>query len=464
MSAKRKRTERELEGGAVSDHILDSIWRTFRNHDDHHSILNDNKKSEKAEIDALIAKWNSKRQNVYGISTYDKSHVCVNSVCSKSIELISKEYNLFGCIKSGKTHQCFRDDQCKITMTSKDCETVCIFSNVAIGQVTAFLYQKADTNKEDYNVGSDGEGNDNNDYADGEDEDGGEDGGDDDDVADGGGGTVEKEDAIIDKDVDNATPAKVDTLILALDDIDDDLKEDDHLMLPKQRRKMARSLVSKKKHRGIFDPANLQSLRDQAKVIITDLLFNASSRQMITKQRELENEANAAYKVKSYYKKCKKKQIRPNLLKADDVYEHGLNLKRLYSVLPYDDERAREYVNTVVSLWLVMLETSYCEERSSKFHFKQHVIACLYLMSEDYFLNTPEGRLHIFHKDPFLEENMFLEPDLKDVKCTLSITQSGAATYVNPNITDGRNNIKTSLISMDYKKIRDLLQKHNLIK
>jgi hypothetical protein len=474
---KRKKTENgtpidvtnptQTDTTKESSYFMDLAWDDLSYFTERYNLSKESKSIDKSEVDLLIDEWQTKRATVYSKKDIDKSHKCSlvgEQNCSKSITVISKELLIYGCITSGKVHQCFRDEKCP-TFTSSDRETICMYSKIAIGKITEMIqYTRTDASKEDNNMyNSDNELNENTDipYED------------------------VHEMQIQAKPLKSVLP-EITNFIPA------DLLESEQIDNNKGNEGNKKDFVNEKKskQRKCFDETNTNDVIEQARSVIIDLLFTPSIRKKINALREEENMIQAKRDVTKYYKDCVSKKVRPMITVVDDKFEHSNNKKRLYATLTYNEDKVAYYTNAIARLWKVIIKTPYCrgidfdnngvkinnghkkrEANLPQFHTRQHAVGCLYLMKAGYKIHANDfsKEINVFRKDQFLEDNLFAEGDLKDVPIQDSVKNSNnkkkdkeVKVYSKCDITSGRNNIKNSILSA-FDKIEDMLIEEKLI-
>jgi hypothetical protein len=448
-----------------SSYDMDSAWKNRKFFGDRYNV-GDSNESDSDEVQYLVNEWQKKRA-VWRASwsVVDKSHVCEISCMQSSIESISDDYDLWGCKSSGRVHRCFKDDRCKWTLTSADFETVCIFSGRVIGKITETTpYKKADSSCGDVNYDSGADVIDDVDFND-------------DDVYE-----LEQQLVPLSSTLSKTRGVSIDGTVFTGEIVG----EGKEPLSDGVKRRGPKSGSKRSKQRKCFDLTNINDLIDEAKLVVNDLLYNSRTRIKLNTKTEAKCKSDAHTDATKYYKKCKNQGVLPIMQKVDAIYDCSYNKKRLYEILPYDNEKVMYYSNMIARMWRVIIKTPYCQgldgeqvkevrkkggrdARSPQFHSREHAVACLYMMRKDYLLHLPDGKvILVFKKDEYLDKHLFDESDLKEVPISSSIIQADkmrggkVKPYGKSDITDGRNNIKNSILSA-LPKIESMLKEEELI-
>lgn len=443
-----------------SDYELESAWKNLKYFGERYNI-SEKTDDENNEVQYLISNWLEKR-HVWKSAwkNVDNNHQCDVTCIENSIECISEEFNLWGCLVSGKTHQCFKDDRCKSTLTSVDQETVCIFSRSIVGKITQFTpFEKTESSRGDINYDS---------------------------------GIENNFDA--DADVTNEEIREFEQQLSMYDDFytENPLLENTNETNTKQstdsvkikKKRGPKNGSKRSKQRKCFDLTNINDLISQAKTVIDDLIYNANTRKKINAKTDEKCTDDAIRSAIGYYKKSKNQEVIPCLLKIDSIFESELNKKRLYKCPQYNEDKVNHYVNIIVKLWRVIVNSPYCkgiddpnkknrkrvrrDANASQFQPREHAVACLYMMKRNYKIHVNGKVLLLWDKDEFLENNLFDESDLKEVPISNTIftdktRNDKIKTYSKNDITNGRNNIKTSILSIPLNEIESILRTEKLI-
>lgn len=423
----------------MDEELIQNIWKDV-------NFLKKHKNKDRDEIiRETIDNWLEKRNKKYGF-TKDDNHVCSYKGCFEtgSIVTIDRENNVYGCLKSGKTHVCNTTSECKSTFV-KDGIIICIMSgNAKEIFIDKSKYGNSNTNCQDYNkceegFGEGGEEEEGYENKEEEEEDEEED------------GQQTKED--MDETFLLENMGDMDMMFLPTTQNFDNWNEEQEVEKHKrQKRKTESPNKNKKKAKTKKKNKDINCLRSEYTKIMEDLLYNKSLRKRINDEKDAAMSLKAQTEMKRYYKECMNQQMRPIKPRADDIYAMYRNEKPLLFLLEYDSERVSYYFKIIYQIWNFVLDCNHYKEQTSKIHFKQHVLGTLYIMSEyGYRFTNKDGEdVTILPIDRYLATYL-----PKSNELSMMTTQKiNSNSYCKNDITSGRNNIKKSICSMtDNKKL-----------
>jgi hypothetical protein len=357
-------------------------------------------------------------------------HIC-NDNCPKKV--INREFELYGCLKSGNTHRCLKNERCPSRMTGE--YIICSFSGHVIDRIyNRAKYGKLRCEADSGNIKDLDTGYDQSDYGDGRD-----------DVEDAAIAPNESELLICDIESAGISDFQVPTgntlrekrLLKKAEKLENKMKE--KKKIPKIQVKSMKGT----KPRREFSNNNKHLIPDAA-YIINALLFDQKSRVELNKKKEFAHRRDAKMAVQAYYKNCSKGDdpVRPCLLTADNIFAQHYNTHILLNVLRSDPDNTQKYSELILRLWNIIIKTKYFDEKHSTFHFKKHVMGTLYFLkigyTTDVIHDDKTQRFVLIENDSFLASNLPHENDLQ------ALTND---TYQKKDITDGRNILKLSLQS-----------------
>ena len=337
------------------------------------------------------------------IAKKEPTHSCSQSCHDQGkIDVISVEQRLYGCVISGRIHQCNKDSSCIGKFTNE--AEVCLYSGIQIAQ----YYSSAEFGKshnESYGTG------DGSDYS----------------------------------------------LSMFQQDVDDDcamtesipMESQAELLQPilnKKKEIIKEPGPKKKKPRKCLNIENAQNSdvnTNDARDIINNLLYNTSGREHLNMKQEKELQRVASNAIIKYYKTQFKKGKRPNYHAMLKIYHHQMNTKRLLSLLDKDIGRLDYYCGVVTSLWNVALKSDFFRlSASGDFNFKDHVIGTLYMLQVGF--RVDELQFQLIQPDAYLNEHLPDENFLRSMS-------SGKFKFKKGDITRGVNNVKACLNSIVWK-------------
>jgi hypothetical protein len=386
------------------------------------NYLDDLKKGKTQENESKPQdEWLSKRiENGYG--PVDESHSCdyVECFIGQQIVTISREQKLFGCLKSGKIHLCDEDTNCHTTYVNSDGTRTCFVSGLSKTPLMEKLrYGKSDSGCED-----EGE-------SDKEKDSGGED-------------EEENNSNNINEDIDYDIYDEGDHLLFS-STIDAPINQ--QITASTTANTTPSPMNKRKRKRNKAVRIKGESMNSEYHCVIYDLLYNSKAREIINKEKSDYMREKAKTEVKKYYKRCNKTKKVPVMSVVDDTFDHFNNQKELLYRLPYDKDRISYYFELSRISWSRITNTNYYVTNKSRFHFRQHVIGMLYLMkSNGYYCSIDENKkVLLFPKDVYLANGLPSPSDMVDMPSTSNSNKR----YCKKDITNGRNNIKTCISTME---------------
>lgn len=364
-------------------------------------------------IQCSLSDWNDKRKTVYSREGIDEKHNCTLECVSKgNIDVICDRYNLYGCIESGKFHICKTDGSCNNTITNADSVILCLFSKRILSSVVDYRpFGSSNSNKASSEKGD----------------------------ADESGGCDMSESSESETEEEVLDPLKVEGE--NTDEMDGELMKFLGIVNLNNSNTLERYTGRKRKRktktRKVFIRGN-PVLYSEAKSIINDLLFDDRVRRMINEKKEIELQKKGADEVRKYYKSCKKTNIMPSIHCVDSAYDEAINQKRLLPDTSRYKHLVDRYALICCKLWSRAMDTPFFVERSSGFHFCQHVMGSLYVMQHG--LRDATRTVTILPEDKFLYMSLPSQSDLQYFTPTLKSIKA----YRKCDITKGKNNMKES--------------------
>lgn len=215
------------------------------------------------------------------------------------------------------------------------------------------------------------------------------------------------------------------------------------------------------------------------KSVIDDLLFDNKLRSIVNQKNLRDIKEQAESNVKRYYKKSISLNERPITITMDDIYDGTVSSRKILPMVERDHNFVDYLCALIMDMWFLIISTKYYFENSSRFHIKQHTIAMLYLMKDDYVIdvitNTEKNTNIIkdyypsslnestsdipntitdcilIHKHPIMNQILPSQNDLK----LLSSEKNRNNKYGKNDNTKGRNNINKSLLSISDPQKRE---------
>jgi len=158
---------------------------------------------------------------------------------------------------------------------------------------------------------------------------------------------------------------------------DDDDEDDTYEGLNRQEKTKNEKKV---KNRRCFD-INNPNLAANAKGIIKCILFD-NIREKVNQKDRSSYSNHAISCAKKEYKRCNRENVRPNRFVIDSYYDHAMSNSKSVPVAKYDSKKLYYYTQVVVKMWKLIMSSEYFNKNHSSFHFHQHILGCLYIMSE----------------------------------------------------------------------------------
>jgi hypothetical protein len=386
--------------------------------------------------ESLILEWQEKRKNLYGYESIDSEHECSELVCVKDgwICTIDRKRNLYGCLLSGKIHECKRNDNCTLQICNNECTWICLFSSCVLAnhlESKPFGPSNRDQVRSD-----DGNYRDKNELEDDEEMD-----------VDYSMDEEELAEELLASEIQEFyfnQPGEFNSLSF-FDDVNgeerpenekvDQKLEESEIMLEQKVKKKRRS-HTRNVHNGL--------LTEQARSIIVDMLWNRKNKDNVKKTIDTQNKKIIANRLKKYYKMKRDKKQRPNLVEIENIiYSIIKNDKQTDpSECNYELEKREYYIEQCIKLWNIILKSPYYLKNQGQFNFDRHVKACLELMKTGYFVHYQddlENKVTIFKEDPYMKELLLEKNAIKHM--------SHSNRDIKKQITRGRNIIKAALIS-----------------
>ncbi len=213
---------------------------------------------------------------------------------------------------------------------------------------------------------------------------------------------------------------------------------------PKSRKKSERKNIL-----TFNNKTNQRLIRD----IVSDLLFNANERTRLDKIHIGLMKKTCKKAIMHYYKTCKHNKTRPSYPHVLTIHQVEMNRKTRIRVLEWDNRRIDYYTEMISQMWNIIIKSVYFKEHGSNFRIKEHSLGMLYMMQNPYFILFEGVEIPMFDRDEFLFNNL---PPENVLDKWHSSTQKGLV-YTKNDITQGRNNIKFSLMSIqEEKQVREM--------
>jgi hypothetical protein len=449
-------------------------------------------------LEGVLCDWHALRRSEYGMDTIDYRHVCTRNDCvhTESIECISPELRLYGCIRSGIHHICNLNSDCKVIYTTADGGVFCTFSRKFIETyVDQSLYGRAMVV---------------NDYYDGpattrddaltvassekpaqawqEDIFGVERG------DEGKAGARRRfsmrvvepgRDMVI---VAEATDVSVRTIAGdcgAEDDSDSpapprlgsNAPADEYLppqpqqpLQPRSSKSTSRAIVTDTTTaQSVFMPLRGRVLREHLTRYtygdigkIAALLFDVRHRTEVETMLRETAETAALDEMCRYYRQCAEAQELPNAHVRDAIYRrHMQESPSVTQPGALDEGRLARLKAFVYELWRVMLATPYFKRAPNKFRLVNHVLGALYMLREPFALARDDGVVfaEILPRDDFLHAHLPAQNLLKNWKARAPVYSmsrvlavkgvvNGRMEFNKTGVSSGRNAIKDALMSI----------------
>lgn len=419
---KRKQTDR------ATAHDTELAWREYMECVAEQSAPRD---LSHPEIQEKVERWRKGRRLVLTNNSHvNPSHCCTKVRCLDGglIDVIDRNERLFGCLASGRAHLCMGDDSCYAQYTDVSGMRTCILSSLEIGPFrdSSVYSRKPDTGKDDQECNSD---------------------------------YYEEPD---DDDLDQEDP---------VDMLDEETREfaagmeqegGHETRLEKKlrlltNRAQARERPQEKKKKE-FNMTLVKKLSDDARTIIGHILFTPSVRRKLNDEREAEGKRLGREALDKYYKECCTNRTIPYAHVANQRYQKALNsVFMLLETAETPMGCADRWVETIVCLWRAMSYTPYFQRNHSNFHFKQHVIATLYMMknglSFDAYKLLPPSR-----------DLQLCLPHKTDLHLFTPAHYTKAQQYTKSAATQGTKNIHNCFSGLDLKQHPDVLAEFEKIR
>ena len=290
--------------------------------------------------------WLRARELVYGLGPPQADHHCTLAECvgsNGSIELVDAQRLLYGCLRSGRMHECLADtDTCTESHSHTDGSITCTFSGIVIGYVIderdPALYGPGKRNFDSTLTQ---------------------------DLAKLGSDSLSgvKHERVMHADADEARP------------------------------KRARNLRS-----------NAAGMRRDVNTVVTDLLFNTGERRRIDSARSAEMKARAVAVVRKMCKNSARERTLPLLHEVDATYNQQMTTRVRLLPLKFDRDRMDYYCIALCRLWILAADTPYSIANASHFHIRQHAVGVLYMLATPYAVEGADGKQHtLIEPDAFLQ-------------------------------------------------------------
>ena len=185
-------------------------------------------------------------------------------------------------------------------------------------------------------------------------------------------------------------------------------------------------------------------LRLECITIVDDLIYDADARGRINKAKMSSMRQQGFKRTKEYYKGCKRRGILPNYLTGLDRWFNCVDPSKLLETPERDLDRVNGLCTVCIDMWHLVLKTPSFRSDSSGFHFRNHVLSCLYLMRSNF--RHPSGRI-LLHQDDFLVRYLPAQNDLDLLKPPTAGNNKPQRTYGPGDVTKGRKNLRSALNS-----------------
>lgn len=440
----------------------------------------------------ILRDWHTMRRVEYGHTSIDYYHACTWHTCvnTGSIQCLSEEFHLYGCVRSGVHHVCEVDAKCSVFYTTGDGGVYCLFSGRFMrntidesrfggpADIREEYVRPTSSASDTLTLSAASEPT----WADKMGIFGDEDVGDESKK----GQRKRFSMSVIEKGrdmvkVDEASNVSVRAIegncgsnLLELTS-DKDVAPSTQPLPPPQPTFVSNStalIANGPSVRRVWDSVKGAASKDHfSRFTLSDIskiiqsLFDDDIRNRIdTNLREMAEMA-ALDELVRYYRTCAESYILPCSHVRMSIYRHHVDLRLTIDSAPFDDDLLSQFSAFVYELWRIMLATPYFEKAPNKFKLVNHVLGSLYMLKEPFTLASGDSGTiftEILPRDEFLTKHLPAQKLLKDWNENVSTRVFSASRVLSSKgvvrghlefsktgVSSGRNTIKDALMSID---------------
>lgn len=196
---------------------------------------------------------------------------------------------------------------------------------------------------------------------------------------------------------------------------------------------------------------------------IAGALFDKKHRTTLHKRRTVMAAEAALSAISRYYVACADAHVRPCAQERDALYETAVQRVPQVTAVDLDGTRRTRYVAFLYELWRVVIATPYFRAKRNAFRLASHTLGALYMLREPFAIASPDGTVAatvVEEPDAFLVEHLPPPALLRrwDARVTVHsasrvVAIKGAAgghiEFSMTCISNGRNAIKAALLSIE---------------